>query len=139
MRALIADDHHLFHRLLHKTLSARDVAEIDHAADGSAAQAAIQQSVANGAPYNLVFLDWHMPDLSGLELLKLIRAERLYDASPVFMLTAELERASVLAALRAGATGYIMKPIAAAELDGRAAQALHLIARGFRYTPHRLP
>ena len=95
MRALIADDHLLFRNLLHKALTAREVNAIDVAPDGAAGHLAIEESIAHRTPYQLVFLDWHMPDMSGLALLRLIRAERTYDASPVFMLSAEQEQANI--------------------------------------------
>ena len=49
------------------------------------------------------------------------------------ILTAEQERANVIEALRAGATGYIIKPIAPGDLDRRVGVALQLVADGYRY------
>jgi two-component system chemotaxis response regulator CheY len=58
---------------------------------------------------DLVLLDWKMPNLSGLELLKKVRALKL--KVPIIMVTGESDAASVKEAMEAGITGYIVKPV----------------------------
>jgi two-component system chemotaxis response regulator CheY len=60
---------------------------------------------------HLVLLDWNMPELSGLEFLKKIRAMEKYKNLPVIMVTSEAARYNVIEALKNGATDYIIKPV----------------------------
>lgn len=60
---------------------------------------------------HLVLLDWNMPELSGLDFLKKIRAMEKYKALPVIMVTSEAARYNVIEALKHGATDYIIKPV----------------------------
>lgn len=73
---------------------------------------------------DLVLLDWMMPGLSGLDTLRAIRELHPSSKLPVIMCTAVGEEMSVVAALRAGATDYVTKPISLPIL--RARMAAHL-------------
>jgi two-component system chemotaxis response regulator CheY len=59
----------------------------------------------------LVLLDWNMPQLSGIDFLKKIRAMPQYADLPVIMVTSEAARYNVIEALKSGATDYIIKPV----------------------------
>lgn len=60
---------------------------------------------------DLVFLDWNMPEMDGMEFLKKTRAMPDYKGLPVIMVTSEAAKYHVVAALKSGATDYIVKPI----------------------------
>ncbi|MDR0684590.1 MAG: response regulator [Spirochaetaceae bacterium] len=60
---------------------------------------------------HLVMLDWNMPQLSGIDFLKKVRAMPQYKTLPIIMVTSESARYSVVEALKCGATDYIIKPI----------------------------
>jgi Response regulator containing CheY-like receiver, AAA-type ATPase, and DNA-binding domains len=60
---------------------------------------------------NLVLLDWNMPELSGLDFLKKVRAMDKYKELPIIMVTSEAARYNVIEALKNGATDYIIKPV----------------------------
>jgi two-component system chemotaxis response regulator CheY len=60
-------------------------------------------------PFDLAFVDWHMPVMNGLEMLKSLRAEG-FSAVKVMMVTTEAENDYILRALEAGADEYMMKP-----------------------------
>jgi two-component system chemotaxis response regulator CheY len=64
----------------------------------------------NSSPFDLVFLDWNMPEMDGFSLLQKCRADVRFKNLPIVMVTAESERQYVLKALSAGATDYITKP-----------------------------
>ncbi len=60
---------------------------------------------------DLILLDWNMPELSGLEFLKKVRALERYKTLPIIMVTSEAARYNVIEALKNGATDYIIKPV----------------------------
>ncbi|MDR2796077.1 MAG: response regulator [Spirochaetaceae bacterium] len=62
---------------------------------------------------HLVMLDWNMPQLSGIDFLKKVRAIPQYETLPIVMVTSESARYNVVEALKCGATDYIIKPISA--------------------------
>jgi two-component system chemotaxis response regulator CheY len=60
---------------------------------------------------DIVFLDWNMPQMDGLDLLKKVRSIPKYENLPIVMVTSEAARYSVVEALQEGATDYVIKPI----------------------------
>ena len=60
---------------------------------------------------DLIFLDWNMPKLSGIDFLKRVRSINKYIKLPIIMVTSESAKYSVIEALKVGATDYIIKPI----------------------------
>jgi two-component system chemotaxis response regulator CheY len=60
---------------------------------------------------HLILLDWNMPQLSGLDFLRKIRALPLYKDLPIIMITSEAAKYNVIEALKNGATDYIIKPV----------------------------
>ena len=60
---------------------------------------------------SLVFLDWNMPGIDGIEFLKIVRAIPKYKELPIIMVTSEKGKFSIVEALQSGATDYIIKPI----------------------------
>jgi two-component system chemotaxis response regulator CheY len=65
---------------------------------------------------DLVVTDWNMPGMSGIDLLRAIRADAELKSLPVLMVTAENTREQIIAAAQAGVNGYIVKPFTAATL-----------------------
>src|SRR4051794_28826815 len=64
--------------------------------------------------FDLILLDWNFEDGTGLELCRQIRA---FDSiTPILFYTGEIDDAAIRAALRAGAQGYLVKPVAVASL-----------------------
>ncbi|MCL2411268.1 MAG: response regulator [Treponema sp.] len=60
---------------------------------------------------SMVFLDWNMPGMDGIEFLKCVRSIPKYEKLPVIMITSERGKFSVIEALQSGATDYIVKPV----------------------------
>ena len=60
---------------------------------------------------NLVFLDWNMPEMDGIEFLKKVRSMPDYKTLPIIMVTSEAAKYNVVEALQSGATDYIVKPV----------------------------
>ncbi len=104
MRALIVDDSRFVRSFLRNLLEEKGM-ECEEAEDG---QAGLDRLHA-GSPFDLAFLDWNMPVMNGLDMLKHLRAEG-FSALKVMMVTTEAEDGYILGALEAGADEYLMKP-----------------------------
>jgi len=104
MRALIVDDSRYVRGYLRGLLEEKGI-EWEEAADG---QAALDE-LNSGVLFDLALVDWNMPVMNGLELLKELRAEG-YGNVKVMMVTTEAENDAILRALDAGADEYLMKP-----------------------------
>jgi two-component system chemotaxis response regulator CheY len=104
MRALIVDDSRFVRSYLRGLLEEKGI-ECDEAADG---QAGIDQ-LHSEQLFDLALVDWNMPVMSGLDMLKTLRTEGYSDLK-VMMVTTEAENDFILRALDAGADEYLMKP-----------------------------
>ena len=104
MRALIVDDSRFVRGYLRGLLEEKGI-ECAEAADG---QAGMDQ-LNSGDSFDLALVDWNMPVMNGLEMLKQLRAEGYGDIK-VMMVTTEAENDFILRALDAGADEYLMKP-----------------------------
>jgi len=106
MRILLVDDSDLIRRLISAALRDFGVSDIIEAESGETALAILNRETG----IDLVITDWHMPGISGFELLTYLRSMPKYREIPVILSTSESDGASVVAALKAGATNYIIKP-----------------------------
>ena len=104
MRALIVDDSRFMRVLLRGMLEPRGIA-CEEAADGQAGMDLLR----GASRFDLVFVDWNMPVMNGLEMLERLRAENFGDVK-VMMVTTEAENEFIVRALDAGADEYLMKP-----------------------------
>jgi two-component system chemotaxis response regulator CheY len=104
MRALIVDDSRFVRGYLRGLLEEKGI-ECEEAGDG---QAGMDQMNA-GLSFDLALIDWNMPVMNGLEMLKQMRTEGFSDVK-VMMVTTEAENDFILRALDAGADEYLMKP-----------------------------
>lgn len=107
MKILIADDHVIIRQILDQYLRAMGFNDIDAVSTSEDVQKKMEETL-----YDIVFLDWYMPGKGGFTLMKEYREERRYDSIAFVMVTAESHEKSVIEALKAGATSYIIKPIA---------------------------
>ena len=105
MRALVVDDSRSMRTIILKQLKELGF-EVYEAENGHEAMSRLHE-VKN---IQLVLLDWNMPEMDGLEVLSLIRAEPSYKNVRVMMVTTESEMSRVATALEAGASEYLMKP-----------------------------
>ena len=105
MRALVVDDSRSMRSIILKQLKELGF-EVYEAENGHEAMSRLHE-VRN---IHLVLLDWNMPEMDGLEVLSLIRAEPEYKEVRVMMVTTESEMSRVATALEAGASEYLMKP-----------------------------
>ncbi|MBL8058861.1 MAG: response regulator [Anaerolineales bacterium] len=118
-RLLVVDDEPAIRRFLRTALAAQGF-QVFEAAAG---QAGLDGVLAHRP--DLVILDWGLPDLDGVEVLRRLRA---WSAVPVIMLTVREAEADKIAALDAGADDYLTKPFGAGELLARIRAALRRAA-----------
>jgi len=108
MRALIVDDSRFVRGFLRGMLEERGI-ECLEAGDGQAGLDVLRAQSSQGVPFDLALVDWNMPGMDGLEMLKQLRAEG-FSSMKVMMVTTEAENEYILRALDAGADEYLMKP-----------------------------
>ena len=102
MRILLIDDHTLFRTGLRELLERRGLEVCGTVGDGNEGV-----KLAQELRPDVILLDMRMPDISGLEVLKLLQANNC--ESPTSMLTTSREERDLIACLRAGASGYLLK------------------------------
>lgn len=107
---LIVDDHMLARRAIIAELTKFGAKTVDEASNGVEGLEKINQKCAAGEPYDIIFLDWAMPEMNGNEVLKACRANDELKNMSIIMVSAESEDVNILKALEAGATAYIAKP-----------------------------
>lgn len=105
MNALVVDDSRVMRRLLRSLLES--VGYVVEEADSG--ETALERLAAK-APPDLLLLDWNMPGISGLDLVRILRADARYAHSRIVMVTTETSVARMTEALVQGADEYLMKP-----------------------------
>ena len=111
MNVLVVDDYKSMVRIVRGMLNQLGFVNVDDAPDGAAAMALLKEK-----NYGLVLSDWNMQPVTGLELLKQVRAEEKTRATPFVMVTAEAKVENVIAARQAGVNNYVIKPFTLAVL-----------------------
>ncbi|HUX63934.1 chemotaxis response regulator CheY [Sulfuricella sp.] len=112
MKFLIVDDFSTMRRIIRNLLKELEFTNADEAEDGVAALNKLR-----GGNFDFVVSDWNMPNMTGIELLRAIRADDTLKHLPVLMVTAEARKENIIAAAQAGASGYVVKPFTAAVLE----------------------
>ncbi|MBK4736999.1 chemotaxis response regulator CheY [Noviherbaspirillum pedocola] len=112
MKFLVVDDFSTMRRIVRNLLKELGYSNVDEAEDGQMALTKLKNE-----QFDFVISDWNMPVMSGLDMLKGIRAEPSLAKLPVLMVTAEAKKENIIAAAQAGASGYVVKPFTAATLD----------------------
>jgi len=108
---LVVDDFSTMRRIIKNVLHDLGYQNVIEADDGKAALSLLQ---AGGIDF--LITDWNMPNMAGLELLKIVRADAKLAKLPVLMLTAEAKREQIVEAAQAGVSGYVIKPFNAETL-----------------------
>ena len=108
---LVVDDYATMRRIVRNLLGQIGFAKIEEASDGADALAKLR-----GAQFGLVISDWNMEPMTGLQLLKEVRADVRLKDMPFIMVTAESKTENVVAAKEAGVNNYIVKPFNAETL-----------------------
>ncbi len=111
INVLIVDDYRTMLRIIRNLLKQLDFNNVDEAVDGQEALAKLR-----AGNFGLVISDWNMAPMTGLDLLKEVRADARLKSIPFIMITAESKTENVVAAKQAGVSNYIVKPFNAETL-----------------------
>ena len=106
MRALIVDDSKAMRMILRRSLSECGFDDFAEAADGEEGLVAL----TSGPTPTAAFVDWNMPVMTGIDFVRAVRSQSIYDSMALIMVTSETAIEHVQAALEAGADEYVMKP-----------------------------
>lgn len=121
MRILIVDDSRIMRNIVKNTLlSLKYPADVfTEAADGEEAFSILEKS-----EITLLLLDWNMPNLNGLELVKRLRSLEKFQNLPIIMVTSEAAKYNIIEAVKAGVTDYLVKPVNEKSLQEKIRSAL---------------
>ncbi len=112
MKFLVVDDFSTMRRIVRNLLKELGFTNVDEAEDGVVALQKLRSS-----EFDFVVSDWNMPNMTGIELLRAMRADAALKHLPLLMITAEAKKENIIEAAQAGASGYIVKPFTAATLS----------------------
>ena len=110
---LLVDDSMAMRQTVKNILSLNGYTNVHVASNGKEALAKIKSAFENSQMYKVIFLDWNMPEMDGMEFLKICRGDLDLKEVAIIMLTAVSDQKSVITALGSGATSYITKPVSA--------------------------
>jgi two-component system chemotaxis response regulator CheY len=111
MKILIVDDFSTMRRIIKNLLRDLGFTNTAEADDGTSALPMLQSG-----SFDFLVTDWNMPGMSGIDLLRAVRADERLKHLPVLMVTAEAKRDQIIEAAQAGVNGYVVKPFTALAL-----------------------
>ncbi|NLY14900.1 MAG: chemotaxis protein CheY [Gammaproteobacteria bacterium] len=114
MKILIVDDFSTMRRIIKNLLRDLGFTNTEEADDGSTALPMLQSG-----NFDFLVTDWNMPQMTGIELLRAVRADDRLKHLPVLMVTAEAKRDQIIEAAQAGVNGYVVKPFTAQALQDK--------------------
>lgn len=112
MKILIVDDFSTMRRIIKNLLNDLGFTNTQEADDGITALPMLKAN-----DFDFLVTDWNMPGMTGIDLLKEVRADERLASLPVLLVTAEAKRDQIVEAAQAGVNGYVVKPFTAAVLS----------------------
>ncbi|OPY14096.1 MAG: Chemotaxis protein CheY [Syntrophus sp. PtaU1.Bin005] len=122
IKILIVDDFTTMRKVIRNLLKSVGYENIIEAEDGAIALRTLKNNEVD-----FIISDWNMPNMSGLELLKAVRADSELSKTPFLMVTAEALQDNVIAAVKAGVSNYIVKPFTAEVLNTKIEKILETL------------
>lgn len=119
MKVLIVDDYKTMLRILRNLLRQLNFNNVDEAGNGQEALKKLREE-----KFGLVISDWNMEPMTGIQLLREVRADAQLKHIPFVMITAESKSENVIAAKEAGVSNYIVKPFNAETLKAKLVSVL---------------
>jgi len=122
IKILVVDDFATMRKVVRNLLKQAGYENIVEAEDGVSAL-----RVLKSQKIDFVISDWNMPNMTGIELLKAVRADSDTATMPFLMVTAEALQDNVIAAVKAGVSNYIVKPFTAEILNEKIVKIMEKI------------
>jgi len=111
MKILIVDDFSTMRRIIKNLLRDLGFNNTEEADDGNTGLPKLQSG-----NFDFLVTDWNMPGMTGIDLLRAVRADDKLKTLPVLMVTAEAKKEQIVMAAQEGVNGYIVKPFTAQTL-----------------------
>jgi two-component system, chemotaxis family, chemotaxis protein CheY len=112
IKILVVDDFATMRKVIRNILKQVQFENVVEAEDG-----AVAFNILKSQKIDFVISDWNMPNMTGYDLLKAVRADPEIGKTPFLMITAESLQENVVAAVKAGVSNYIVKPFTAETLN----------------------
>ena len=125
LKFLIVDDFSTMRRIVRGLLKEMGCHNADEAEDG-----AVALSMLKAQKYDFVVSDINMPNMTGFDLLKAVKADDNLKHLPMLMVTAEARKEDIVLAAQSGAAGYIVKPFTKATLEEKVQKIIQKLAAG---------
>jgi len=119
MTVLVVDDFSTMRRIVRKILKDLQFQDVIEAENGAEAFQLLQTNKVD-----LIVSDWNMPTMTGLELLKRVRADERLKGIPFLMVTAEAQKENIVKAVQAKVSNYVVKPFSPAVLAEKLAKII---------------
>jgi len=122
MKLLVVDDSSVMRKVIKAAVDMLEMEmEMEEAEDGAEALEKLSQSYRE---IDLILMDWNMPGMNGYDALLEIKSDSKYKDIPVMMVTTEGQQSNIIAAIRAGANNYLVKPFTVEELRAKITECL---------------
>ncbi|MGC8492761.1 MAG: response regulator [Syntrophobacteraceae bacterium] len=119
LAVMVVDDFATMRRIVKNILRDMEFKEIFEAENGAEALGLLKTNKVD-----LIVSDWNMPVMTGIELLKQVRADEKYKALPFLLVTAEAQKENIMEAIKAKVSNYIVKPFTPATLAEKIAKII---------------
>lgn len=119
-KILSVDDSSIVRKIIRNAVEAMEY-ELLEAYDGKEALSILETNYNDIA---LILLDWNMPGMGGFDFLKAVKSHFLFKSIPVMMITTESEKDSIIKAVQAGISNYLLKPFKNEELTRKIMETL---------------
>jgi CheY-like chemotaxis protein len=116
-RILVVDDMPKMRQIVTSQIKSLGYIDVMNASNGKEALNLLKEEHEKEIPIEIVFSDWNMPIMAGIELLQAIRQSQTLKHLPFIMVTAEGQRDQVMAAIKFGVSNYIVKPFPPTQLE----------------------
>jgi two-component system chemotaxis response regulator CheY len=118
-KILVVDDMATMRKIIIRMLNKKGCTNIVEAEDGQQAWDELDRAANADDPVLFVMSDWNMPNVSGLTLLKKMKSDERFKATPFLMVTAEGDKDSVMTAVKAGINNFVVKPFSIETLNAK--------------------
>ena len=125
IKVLVVDDMETMRAMLNNYLLDMGFKKIVMAVDGVKAIENLKAADKSGDPFQLIICDWDMPNMNGIEFLKVCQGDEKFKNIPVIFVTVEGNQKNILEAITYGVADYIVKPYTQSLLQSKLQRVLN--------------